>query len=106
MVSTRGVRRNRRNIIGLVAARARRLWDRLARVARRVSQDPSECNRDMGIAYRMTRPTRRPRMAAAGIAATVALGLLLGGCLSESYQRGYIVPDGALAQIPIGPPPG
>ncbi|MET0471772.1 MAG: outer membrane protein assembly factor BamE [Xanthobacteraceae bacterium] len=50
----------------------------------------------------MTRPTRRPRMAAAGIAATVALGLLLGGCLSESYQRGYIVPDGALEQIPIG----
>src|SRR5204863_8835643 len=49
-----------------------------------------------------TRPTRRPRMAAAGIAATVALGLLLGGCLSESYQRGYIVPDGALEQIPIG----
>jgi outer membrane protein assembly factor BamE (lipoprotein component of BamABCDE complex) len=41
-------------------------------------------------------------MAAAGIAAMVALGLLLGGCLSESYQRGYIVPDGALEQIPIG----
>ena len=41
-------------------------------------------------------------MAAAGIEATVALGLLLGGCLSESYQRGYIVPDGALEQIPIG----
>ena len=41
-------------------------------------------------------------MAAAVIAATVALGLLLGGCLSESYQRGYIVPDGALEQIPIG----
>jgi outer membrane protein assembly factor BamE (lipoprotein component of BamABCDE complex) len=41
-------------------------------------------------------------MAVAGIAATVALGLLLGGCLSESYQRGYIVPDGALEQIPIG----
>src|SRR5882762_6457582 len=102
MVSTRGVRRNRRNIIGLVAAQSRMLGDRLARVARRVSQDASECNRDMGIAYRMTRPTRRPRMAAAGIAATVALGLLLGGCLSESYQRGYIVPDGALEQIPIG----
>ena len=56
----------------------------------------------MGIAYRMTRPTRRPRRATAGIAATVALGLLLGGCFSETYQRGYIVPDGALEQIPIG----
>jgi outer membrane protein assembly factor BamE (lipoprotein component of BamABCDE complex) len=56
----------------------------------------------MGIAYRMTRPTRRPRRAAAGIAATVALGLLLGGCFSETYQRGYILPEGALEQIPIG----
>src|SRR5258707_14869675 len=102
MVSARGVRGNRRNIIGLVAAQGRMLGDRLARVARRVSQDANECNRDMGIAYRMTRPTRRPRMAAAGIAATVALGLLLGGCFSETYQRGYIVPDGALEQIPLG----
>src|SRR5436189_4180338 len=102
MVLTGGVRRNRRNIIGLVAAQGRMLKDRLARVSRRVSQSASECNRDMGIAYRMTRPTRRPRRAAAGIAATVALGLLLGGCFSETYQRGYIVPDGALEQIPIG----
>ncbi|MGZ3282199.1 MAG: outer membrane protein assembly factor BamE, partial [Xanthobacteraceae bacterium] len=50
----------------------------------------------------MTRSTRRPRMAAASIAAAVALGLLLGGCFSETYQRGYILPDGALEQIPIG----
>ena len=36
-------------------------------------------------------------------AAIVALGLLLGGCFfSETYQRGYIVPDGALEQIPLG----
>jgi len=42
-------------------------------------------------------------MAAAKIAAAVvALGLLLGGCFSETYQRGYIVPEGALEQIPIG----
>ena len=32
----------------------------------------------------------------------MALGLLLGGCFSETYQRGYIVPEGALEQIPIG----
>src|SRR5262252_6591216 len=45
----------------------------------------------------------RPRMAAAKIAAAVmACGLILGGCFSETYQRGYIVPDGALEQIPIG----
>ena len=41
-------------------------------------------------------------MAAAKIAVMVALGVLLGGCLTETYQRGYIVPDGALEQIPIG----
>jgi outer membrane protein assembly factor BamE (lipoprotein component of BamABCDE complex) len=37
------------------------------------------------------------------IAAVVAFGLLLGGCFfGETFQRGYIVPDGALEQIPIG----
>jgi outer membrane protein assembly factor BamE (lipoprotein component of BamABCDE complex) len=40
-------------------------------------------------------------MAVARVAA-VALGLMLGGCFSETYQRGYIVPDGALEQIPVG----
>jgi outer membrane protein assembly factor BamE (lipoprotein component of BamABCDE complex) len=42
-------------------------------------------------------------MARAKLAATmVALGLLLGGCFGETYQRGYVVPEGALEQIPIG----
>lgn len=49
------------------------------------------------------RTTRSSSMAAPKIAAAVvALGLLLGGCFSETYQRGYIVPEGALEQIPIG----
>jgi outer membrane protein assembly factor BamE (lipoprotein component of BamABCDE complex) len=39
---------------------------------------------------------------AAAISAVVALGLALGGCFSETYQRGYIVPEGALEQIPVG----
>ena len=30
------------------------------------------------------------------------LALLLGGCFAETYHRGYIVPDGALEQIPVG----
>jgi outer membrane protein assembly factor BamE (lipoprotein component of BamABCDE complex) len=49
---------------------------------------------------RLIRPSRMasPKIAAA----VVALGLLLGGCFSETYQRGYIVPEGALEQIPIG----
>src|SRR6516225_2758398 len=49
----------------------------------------------------MNRPMPRPCMAVAWVAA-LALGLMLGGCFSETYQRGYIVPDGALEQIPIG----
>src|SRR5262245_48458953 len=53
-----------------------------------------------GMAGGMTRRKSRPRMA--GRVAALALGLMLGGCLSETYQRGYIVPDGALEQIPIG----
>ena len=49
------------------------------------------------------RPIRPSSMAACKIAAAVvALGVLLGGCFSETYQRGYIVPEGALEQIPIG----
>ena len=34
--------------------------------------------------------------------AVVALGALLGGCLGQVYQRGYVLPEGALQQIPIG----
>ena len=50
----------------------------------------------------MNGPTRPFRMAAARVAATMALAILLGGCFSETYQRGYIIPEGALEQIPIG----
>ncbi len=36
-------------------------------------------------------------------AAVVALlGLLLGGCITQTYQRGYLLPDGALEQIQLG----
>ena len=30
------------------------------------------------------------------------LGVLLGGCITQTYQRGYLVPEGALDQIPLG----
>jgi outer membrane protein assembly factor BamE (lipoprotein component of BamABCDE complex) len=36
------------------------------------------------------------------IVAIVALGVMLGGCLGQVYQRGYVIPEGALQQIPIG----
>lgn len=44
----------------------------------------------------------RPRTAL--LAAALALALPLAGCFQETYQKGYIVPDGALEQIPIGAP--
>lgn len=48
------------------------------------------------------RPRRRLAVAARTAAALVAIGMLLGGCFNETFQRGYIIPDGALEQIPIG----
>jgi len=51
---------------------------------------------------RMNKSNRLPRRAAATVAAVAAIAVLLGGCFSETYQRGYIVPDGALEQIPLG----
>ena len=57
----------------------------------------------MGMAVPTGKFTRAPRSAAAlSAAALLTFGLLLGGCFSETYQKGYIVPDGALEQIPIG----
>src|SRR5258707_14196312 len=50
----------------------------------------------------MNGPTRPFRMAGARVAAPVAFGILLSGCFSEAYQRGFIVPEGALEQLPIG----
>ena len=38
------------------------------------------------------------------IAAALICGLMLGGCFTQSYQRGYILADGALENIPLGAP--
>jgi outer membrane protein assembly factor BamE (lipoprotein component of BamABCDE complex) len=35
-------------------------------------------------------------------AAILALALTLWGCSGETFQRGYLLPDGALEQIPLG----
>lgn len=42
------------------------------------------------------------RRRGAALAAMVATGLLLGGCITQTYQHGYVVPKGALEQIPPG----
>ena len=36
------------------------------------------------------------------LAVTALLCLSLGGCFSEQFQKGYILPENALGQIPIG----
>ena len=46
------------------------------------------------------RAVLRP-LAAAG---TLACALLLGGCFTQTYQRGYILAEGALEQVPLGAP--
>jgi outer membrane protein assembly factor BamE (lipoprotein component of BamABCDE complex) len=48
-------------------------------------------------------PRRRPPAARLrAVAGVLALSALLGGCITQTYQRGYLVPDGALEQIPLG----
>jgi outer membrane protein assembly factor BamE (lipoprotein component of BamABCDE complex) len=38
------------------------------------------------------------------MAAAFACALLLGGCFTQNYQRGYILAEGALEQVPLGAP--
>jgi len=47
---------------------------------------------------------RFPRLRKVAKAAAIALSLsvVLGGCFAETYHRGYLVPEGALEQIPLG----
>jgi outer membrane protein assembly factor BamE (lipoprotein component of BamABCDE complex) len=45
---------------------------------------------------------RGPSRNAAHFTAVLALALSLGGCFGETFQRGYVLPDGALEQIRLG----
>src|SRR6266581_3784214 len=47
----------------------------------------------------MRGPWARAVRALAGL---MVLGLPLGGCFTQTYQRGYVLADGALEQIPLG----
>jgi outer membrane protein assembly factor BamE (lipoprotein component of BamABCDE complex) len=46
-------------------------------------------------------PSRCAR-ALRALASLVILGMPLGGCLTQTYQHGYVIADGALEQIPLG----
>src|ERR1700757_3874364 len=54
------------------------------------------------MANRKGNPRSSPPGTAKALAAALALGVLLGGCTGETFQKGYLVPEGALEQIPIG----
>jgi outer membrane protein assembly factor BamE (lipoprotein component of BamABCDE complex) len=47
-------------------------------------------------------PHRRQPARWRAAAIVLMLGALLGGCITQTYQRGYLVPEGALDQIPLG----
>jgi outer membrane protein assembly factor BamE (lipoprotein component of BamABCDE complex) len=42
------------------------------------------------------------RRTTAACLVVLALGLMPGGCFGETFQRGYVLPEGALQQIPLG----
>src|SRR5579863_4199806 len=44
----------------------------------------------------------RTRRTTAACLFVLALGLMPGGCFGETFQRGYVLPEGALQQIPLG----
>jgi outer membrane protein assembly factor BamE (lipoprotein component of BamABCDE complex) len=44
----------------------------------------------------------RMRRRTAACLVVFALGLMSAGCVGETFQRGYMLPDGALQQIPLG----
>jgi outer membrane protein assembly factor BamE (lipoprotein component of BamABCDE complex) len=45
---------------------------------------------------------RRYARALRCLAVLLVLGTPLGGCFTQTYQRGYVLADGALDQIPLG----
>jgi outer membrane protein assembly factor BamE (lipoprotein component of BamABCDE complex) len=42
------------------------------------------------------------RRSTAACVVILALSLMSAGCVGETFQRGYMLPDGALQQIPLG----
>src|SRR5208282_3160642 len=58
--------------------------------------------RKVDVGMRRGRVHSGGRRAAASYALIVALALALGGCFGETFQRGYVLPEGALEQIRLG----
>jgi outer membrane protein assembly factor BamE (lipoprotein component of BamABCDE complex) len=49
-----------------------------------------------------SRSEGRPPVTARAAMLVLASALALAGCTRETFQRGYVLPDGALEQIPLG----
>jgi len=56
--------------------------------------------RKLGTKMRGNRARSESRLAACAIVLALALGLV--ACTNETFQRGYVLPEGALEQIPLG----
>src|SRR6202044_825726 len=56
----------------------------------------------MGLRMRGSRRHMRNGSSIRAFALLFTLALLPGGCFGETFQRGYVLPDGALEQIPLG----
>jgi len=50
----------------------------------------------------MRRSRRRDRCGSFTAASLIAVALTLSSCSGETFQRGYVLPEGALEQIPLG----
>ena len=110
MLASWGSRRNSRKIIGLsagwwrlnvtlgyVALKSRLLPGRSTTIP---AQGEDRGRRDLQRPSNLRNGRSAARLRAA--AAVLALGLMLGGCITQTYQRGYVIPEGALDQIPLG----
>src|SRR5688572_12538225 len=102
MLPLRGERRKGNEIIGFVEAVAAALSCSLhfqgTSGTPLIASDASEMT---GSSTTKTRKSRlRPALAAAALSAAV----LLSGCdsFTQVYQRGYVLPEGALEQVPLG----
>jgi len=54
---------------------------------------------DLKYVRRMRHSSRFRTVSVAGV---LIMGILVGGCFTQTYNRGYIMPEGALEQIPMG----
>src|SRR5581483_10126545 len=63
---------------------------------------PSDARGEMRMPCYRPKTRHRVRTFGRTAAGLLMVGFLLGGCLTQVYQRGYVLPEGALQQVPLG----